>query len=467
MLDGVSQEVSEKKRLRLPWAETVPRCQAVSHAVANLFVISFRRATIGGSISLMKRYLTHFESALDGTTYSADELQTWHEGRPLWSRYDLDAIREAVSPKTIAGRPANMWRYRELLPVGDLIQPISLDEAMTPMIKCDRFGRHLGMEAVYVKDESRLASCSFKARGLSLALTMARHFGVRRVAMASNGNAGGAMSLYAARGGMEAFVLMPHATPKANIAECIQSGAQVFHADGLIDQCGKLIREGHHRKLWFDISTMKEPFRLEGKKTMGLEVAEQFQWDLPDVILYPTGGGTALIAMWKAFQELRELGWLKSDRMPRMVSVQSTGCMPLVKAFEAGDKFCTRFEGTNTIASGLRVPQGIGDFMVLQAVRESGGLVFGADESQLFAWQKLMARHEGLMLCPESSTCVGALEALVQRGSIGREERVVIFNTAAGQKYMDYFDATLPEMELEAFDWDRVVRLLEKPAFAK
>ncbi|MEQ1906421.1 MAG: threonine synthase [Pirellulaceae bacterium] len=415
----------------------------------------------------MARFITHFESAIDGTILSADTLQTWHENRPLWSRYDLDKIRATVSPATIATRPENMWRYRELLPVGDEIKPISLDEQMTPLVNCPRFAQSLNLQHVAVKDESRLASCSFKARGLSLAITMAKHFGVRRIAMASNGNAGGAMSIYAARGGLEAFVIVPRNTPLANIAECYQSGAHLFYGNGLIDQCGKLIREGHNRKLWFDISTMKEPYRLEGKKTMGLELAEQGGWELPDVILYPTGGGTALIAMWKAFQELRELGWLKSSRMPRMISVQSTGCPPLVLAFEKGDRFGTRYENTNTIASGLRVPQGIGDFMVLDAVRASGGKVVAADESQLFAWQKLLASYEGLMVCPETSTCIGALTDLVSQGEISRQEKVVIFNTAAGQKYMDYFKPDLQELDLQNFNWPLVESRLNGPAFTK
>ncbi|MBX3418990.1 MAG: threonine synthase [Pirellulaceae bacterium] len=413
----------------------------------------------------MTRFITHFESAIDGTVFPADQLQTWHAKRPLWSRYDLDQIRQAVTPEIIASRPANMWRYRELLPIGDEIEPISLDEAMTPMVNCPRFARSLNLQHVFVKDESRLATCSFKARGLSLALTMARHFGVRRVAMASNGNAGGAMAIYAARGDMDAFVLVPKNTPITNIAECVQSGAVIYYGNGLIDECGRLIREGHDRKLWFDISTMKEPYRLEGKKTMGLELAEQFQWELPDVILYPTGGGTALIAMWKAFQELRELGWLKSSKMPRMISVQSTGCPPLVLAYEKGERFVTRFENTQTIASGLRVPQGIGDFMVLDAVRESCGMVIAADESQLFAWQKMLASHEGVMVCPETSTCIGALVELAGRGEIKSTDKVVIFNTAAGQKYMDYFRPDLPELDLSQFDWATVESRLKRPAY--
>jgi threonine synthase len=356
-----------------------------------------------------------------------------------------------------------MWRYRELLPVGDEIEPVSLDEPCTPIVRCPVIGRKFGLQDVRIKDESRLPSCSFKARGMSLALTMARHFGAKRVAMASNGNAGGAMALYAARAGLSSFILVPHNTPRANLAEAWMSKAQIYCADGQIDQCGKLVREGHDRKLWFDISTMKEPYRLEGKKTMGLELAEQYEWDLPDVILYPTGGGTALIAMWKAFQELRQLGWLKSSRMPRMISVQSTGCPPLVRAFDAGARFVTRVDNANTAASGLRVPQGIGDFMVLDAVRESGGAVVAAEEAQIVHWQQLITSSDGVFVCPEAATCIGALEMLSQRGAIQPHERVVIFNTAAGQKYMEHLEFELPTMRLAEFDWARVERELTHP----
>jgi len=413
----------------------------------------------------MARYIKHFESAIDGTLFPADRLQTWHEGRPLWSRYDLNAIRQAVSPKQIAARPATMWRYRELLPVGDEIAPVTLDEQVSPMVDCPRLAGHFGLRDVMIKDESRLPHCSFKARGLSLATTMARHFGVRRIAMASNGNAGGTMAMYAARAGLESVCFMPKNTPLTNVAEASLSGCHVFRANGLIDQCGKLIREGHNRGLWFDISTMKEPYRLEGKKTMGLELAEQLGWRLPNVIIYPTGGGTALIAMWKAFQELRELGWLVNNQMPRMVSVQSSGCQPLVLAFQRGERFVQRFENAATIASGLRVPAGIGDFMVLDAVRESEGLVVAAEESRLFEWQRKVAELEGMFVCPEAATCVAALETLVADGEINRGDEVVIFNTAAGQKYMEHVELDVPELDLADFPWDSFESRFGKTAF--
>jgi len=402
----------------------------------------------------MARYVTHFESAIDGTKYPADRLQTWHNGRPLWTRYDLDAIRTVVSPQQISVRPPTMWRYRELLPVGDDIFPVSLEEQMTPIVDCPRLGAHLGLRDVLIKDESRLPHCSFKARGLALATTMARHFGVRRIAMASNGNAGGTMAMYAARAGLESVCFIPHGTPMTNVAEASFSGCRLFRANGLIDECGRLIREGHNRGLWFDISTMKEPYRLEGKKTMGLELAEQLGWSLPDAIIYPTGGGTALIAMWKAFQELRELGWLVNNRMPRMISVQSSGCPPLVLAFQKGERFAQRFENASTSASGLRVPMGIGDFMVLDAIRESNGMVIASDESCLEEWQRKVANFEGIFICPETAIGVAALENLVKTGEIKREDKILVFNTAAGQKYMDHINLHIPEVDLNGFDWD-------------
>ncbi len=411
----------------------------------------------------MTRYISHFESAIDGTLFPADCEQTWHAGRPLWSRYDLEAVGRAVTPALLQSRPWNMWRYRELLPIGDEIEPVSLDEPCTPIVKCPVIAKRLGLADVRIKDESRLPSCSFKARGMSLALTMARHFGAKRVAMASNGNAGGAMALYAARAGLQSFILVPHNTPRANLAEAWMSKAQIYCADGQIDQCGKLVREGHDRGLWFDISTMKEPYRLEGKKTMGLELAEQFNWELPDVILYPTGGGTALIAMWKAFHELQELGWLKTKQLPRMISVQSTGCPPLVRAFESGARFVTRVDNANTAASGLRVPQGIGDFMVLDAVRESGGLVVASEESKIVHWQQSITSTDGVYICPETATCIGALEMLSSQKKITAKDRVVIFNTAAGQKYMEHLNFSLPSVRLAEFDWARIESDMKNP----
>ncbi len=404
----------------------------------------------------MTRYITRFEGSLDGTIYAAEQIQSMDKGRPLFARYDLPAVAAAVDRDALSRRPENMWRYRELLPVGDEIEPVSLCEDFTPMIQCPGLGKWLGLERVTIKDESRLPGLSFKARGLSLAVTMARHFGISRIAMASNGNAGGAMAAYAARAGIDSVMFVPQDTPRANIAEAINAGSLVWRADGLIDDCGKKIRQGHDRGLWFDISTMKEPYRLEGKKTMGLELADQLGWKLPDVIVFPTGGGTALIAMWKAFQEMCELGWLETETFPRLVSVQSTGCQPLVRAFQSGERFATRYENAHTLAAGLRVPGGIGDFLVLDAVRASGGVVIAGEEERIFEWQAEVGRREGIMLCPESATCIGAVQQMVSDGRIAKDEHVVFFNTAAGQKYLDYLDLEVPGLCLEKLDWDNM-----------
>ncbi len=404
----------------------------------------------------MNRYLTHFESAWDGTVFPADTRETWHAGRPLWTRYDLERVRREVTRSTWENRPANMWRFRELLPVGDEIEPVTLQEDETPLIDCPRLGATLGLSNLWIKDESRLSGNSFKARGLSLAVTMARHFGARCVAMASNGNAGGSMASYAARGGLKSVVIVPRETPRANVAESLLCGARVFCANGLIDECGRVVRQGHERGLWSDISTMKEPYRLEGKKTMGLELAMQFRWRLPDVIIYPTGGGTALIAIWKAFHELRQLGWLDADKLPRMIAVQSTGCTPIVDAFNKGERVAQRFAGAATIAAGLRVPIGIGDFMVLDAVRQSGGLAVAADEDRIIEWQNLVGREEGLVICPESAVCIGALQQLIKQQLIHPSESIVVFNTAAGQKYMDHLDLTLPHLDLASPNWSAI-----------
>jgi len=379
-----------------------------------------------------------------------------HENRPLWSRYDLEGVRDSMTKAALLERPRDMWRYRELLPIGDEIEPVSLNKSMSPVIECPTFAKQMGMQHVWIKDESQLPTCSFKCRGMSLATTMAKHFGQTRIAMASNGNAGGAMGMYAARAGMQCVCFMPHDTPIVNQTECYFSGAKLFVTNGLIDESGKRIREGHNHGLWFDISTLKEPYRLEGKKTMGLELAEQFNWELPDVILYPTGGGTALIAMWKAFEELREMGFLTSETMPRMYAVQSDGCQPMVTAFEAGERFAKRHENAHTIASGMRVPAALGDFMVLDTVRASGGAAISVEETRLIEWQKKVSSAEGIIICPEAATCIGGLEKLIEQGQVALDERVVIFNTAAGQKYFGKGEPLdVPSIDLsKATDWD-------------
>jgi threonine synthase len=405
----------------------------------------------------MARFVTHLESAIDGTQLPADEPATLHKDRPLWVRYDLDAVGEHLTKESLRDREPTMWRYRELLPVGTEQFEVTLGEGMSPMLKCPRLGERLGMQNLWIKDESQLPTGSFKSRGLAMAITMANHFGIKRVALPTAGNAGGAAAAYAARAGMECFVFMPVDTPAINGYECVAAGAQVYGVNGLITDCGRLVREGKESMGWFDLSTLKEPYRIEGKKTMGLELAEQFKWKLPDVILYPTGGGTGLIGMWKAFHELRALGWLESEKMPRMVSVQSDGCCPIVNAFDAGERFAEPFQGASTIASGIRVPAAVGDFMILDAVRESGGRAVAVDEERIIEWLNLAMSSEGIAVCPEAAACVGAIEKLTSEGWIKPGENVVLFNTGAAQKYVEAIECELPLLDInEPIDWDAI-----------
>ncbi len=395
----------------------------------------------------MARFVSHLESAIDGTHFEPNQLLTLHEGRPLWVRYDLDQVKKHMSKADVVSRPADLWRYRELLPVGDEIQPVSFGEGMSPVLHCPRLGDFFGLKNVWVKDESQLPGGSFKSRGLTMAITMAKHFGVQQVAIPTAGNAGGATALYAARAGMESIVLMPKDTPEINQLECFLAGAKTFLVDVMINACGKISGQAKEKTGWFDLSTLKEPYRIEGKKTMGLELAEFFQWKLPDVILYPTGGGTGLIGMWKAFKELREMGWLDSDNMPRMVSVQSSGCCPIVRAFEQGERFAEPFENAETIASGLRVPVAVGDFMILDSIRESGGTAIAAEETELNAWQGKSIAMEGISICPETAACIAALKTLRDKNWLQDDEKVVIFNTGAAQKYVEAVPFELPSLD--------------------
>ena len=395
------------------------------------------------------RFVTHLESAIDSTQYDANQLQTMHEHRPLWVRYDLDRISRTLTKSELRARPASLWRYRELLPVGDDITPVSLGEPMSPLIPCQRLGQSLRLGELWIKDESQLPTSSFKCRGLSMAVTMAKHFGRTRLAMASNGNAAGALAAYSARGGVEAVVIMPNVSDPGSQFECFMAGAHTFLAAGMIDECGKLVRRGHEENLWFDVSTMKEPYRLEGKKTMGLEIAEQFQWQLPDVIVYPTGGGTALIGMWKAFTELREMGWLESSKMPRMIAVQSDGCCPIVRAYQEGKRFTERFENAHSKANGIRVPYGIGDFMILDALSESGGCAVSVDENRLLEWQKFGGSQEGISIGLETAACIGSIQTLIEEKKIDSSDRVLIVNTGSAQKYWAPAEFEIPTLDLK------------------
>jgi threonine synthase len=392
-------------------------------------------------------YVTHLESAVDGTRFDARQVQTVHQGRPLWVKYDLAKVRASCSPEAFAKRRSSLWRYRELLPLPTEAEPVTLGEGMTPLLPCPRAGMELGLKHLFVKDESQLPTGSFKSRGMTMAVSMAKFFGLKRLAIPTAGNAGGALAAYGAKAGMEVFVFMPEDTPIINQMEAYLCGARVFLVNGLINDCGRLVREGAPGMGWFDVSTLKEPFRLEGKKTMGLEIAEQMGWRLPDVILYPTGGGTGLIGMWKAFSELRELGWLQSERMPRLIGCQSDGCAPIVKAFEAGTRFADPFPNAHTVASGLRVPAAVGDFMILDAIRASGGCAIAGDETRIVDWMKRIAGDEGLAICPETAVCFDCLERLVARGDIQKDETVIVFNTGAAQKYVEAVPLSLPRID--------------------
>jgi threonine synthase len=405
----------------------------------------------------MPRFVTHLESAIDGTRLDPEQPLTLHKDRPLWVRYDLAAVRQAMSKEALKDRAPTMWRYRELLPLEIEQEPVSLGEGMSPLLACPRLGKQLGVNDVWIKDESQLPTGSFKSRGMTAAVTMARRFGIERVAVPTAGNAGGACAAYAARAGMEAYVFMPDDTPAINQYEAALCGARAFLVNGLITDCGRIVREGKEPMGWFDLSTLKEPYRIEGKKTMGLELAEQFDWQLPDVILYPTGGGTGLIGMWKAFAELAEIGWLASDKLPRMVAVQSTGCCPIARAFEAGERFAEPFQNAATLASGIRVPAAVGDFMILDAVRASGGKSIAVEEGRIREWMETACAAEGVAVCPEAAACVGALEALAGQGWIKPDERAVIFNTGAAQKYLEAITASLPRIDQhQPIDWDSV-----------
>ncbi len=405
----------------------------------------------------MPRFVTHLEGAIDGERLPADKLLTVHKDRPIWVRYDLPAVGKALTKQTLRTRHETLWRYRELLPYFDEADIVALGERVSPLLRCDRLGAKFGLKNLWVKDESQLPTGTFKSRGMAMAITMAKRLGVKRVALPTAGNAGGAAAAYAARAGLECYVFMPEDTPAVNQYECAMAGAKTFLVNGLINDCGRIVREGKERLGWFDLSTLKEPYRLEGKKTMGLELAEQFDWRLPDVILYPTGGGTGLVGMWKAFAELQALGWLESEKLPRMVSVQSDGCAPIVRAYEAGQRFAEPFANAHTVASGLRVPAAVGDFMILDAIRASGGTAIAADEKRLREWLRLASSLEGIPICPEAAACVGALERLTANGWIKPDEQVVVFNTGAAQKYVEAIRCDLPRIDLmQPMNWDRI-----------
>ena len=387
-------------------------------------------------------YVTHLECGLEGDHYEADVIQTLSRaGRPLLVRYDLEALAAELSQEEIAARPAGLWRYREFLPVRKTDNIVSLGECETPLIRLPQL--EAGTGQLLTKDEGRLPTGSFKARGLCMAVSMAKEFGISKVAMPTNGNAGAALAAYATHAGMETYVFCPEDTPEVNVREIAAQGAHVWRVNGLINDCGRIVGEGKAACDWFDFSTLKEPYRIEGKKTMGLELADQMGWQVPDVILYPTGGGTGLIGMWKAFNELQQIGWL-TGKLPRMVAVQSTGCAPMVKAYDAGERHAELWENAATIASGIRVPVAVGDFLILDAVRESGGFAVAVDDSQITAALSEVADREGFLMCPEGAATYAAWKQEVASGRISSDETCVLFNCASGLKYpLPPADATL------------------------
>ncbi len=376
-------------------------------------------------------FVTHLECSITGERYEADRLHGLSRaGRPLLVRYDLAAVGAALSKDALEARPTDLWRWRELLPVRRTENVVSLGEIETPLIPIPTSGGG----NVQVKDEGRLPTGSFKARGLVMAVAMAKELGVTRIAMPTNGNAGAALAAYATRVGIETIVFCPEDTPEVNVREIAMQGARVWRVNGLIDDCGAIVGKGAAEGRWFDFSTLKEPYRIEGKKTMGLELAAQLGWELPDAIFYPTGGGTGLIGMWKAFDELEKLGWIGSKR-PRMYAVQASGCAPIVRAFEAGEEHAERWEDAHTVAAGIRVPRAVGDFLILRAVRESGGKALGVGDPAILKAMDECARKDGLLLCPEGGATLAAYREAVKTGEVDEDERVVLFNCATGLKY--------------------------------
>ena len=377
--------------------------------------------------------VTHLECSLTGERYEAGRAYNLSKaGKPLLVRYDIEVAKRTLTREGLASREPGMWKWRELLP--NQIEPVSLGEPETPIIELAKTAAREGASNLLVKDEGRLPTGSFKARGLAMAVTMAKQFGIERIAMPTNGNAGAALAAYGARAGMETVVICPAETPEINVTETAAYGARVYVADGQIDECGALVGKGAAEGLWFDCSTLKEPYRLEGKKVMGFELAEQLGWELPDAIFYPTGGGTGLIGMWKGFDELEAVGLIGSKR-PRMFAVQAEGCAPMVRAFEQGEDFAERWENPATVATGIRVPKAVGDFLILRAVRESGGAAIAVSEQAILQAVKDAAHDDGFLLCPEGGAVLAAWRKALERGLIGRDERVLLFNCANGNKY--------------------------------
>jgi threonine synthase len=382
-------------------------------------------------------FLKHLECSACGLKHEWSRLQNLCRSchKPLLAIVDLASAGQTLTRETLVTREKSLWRYREVLPLPADIEPVSLGEGGTPLLRAQKFADDIDL---WIKDESLNPTQSFKARGMSVAVSMAKYLGATKLAAPSAGNAGGALAAYAARAGLEAHIFMPRDTPRANIIECRELGAHVTLIDGLITDCGAEIARRKENEGWFDMSTLKEPYRLEGKKTLGYELAEQCDWQLPGVILYPTGGGTGLVGMWRVFDEMEALGWVGGKR-PRMFAVQAAGCAPIVRAFEAGEKTAAEFPDARTVASGLRVPKAIGDFLILKILHDSHGGAIAVDDEEMIRTAREVGSKEGLFVCPEGAACFAALKLLRSTGKIRSGERVVIFNTGSGIKYLESY----------------------------
>lgn len=391
--------------------------------------------------------LSHLECSRTGAERDPDLVQGASSvGAPLLARYDLERVAATVTREEIAGRAPDLWRYRELLPVRDQRHVCSLGEGMTPLLELPRYGQSLGVPGLRMKDEGLIPTGSFKARGAAVGVSRAAELGVRGVAMPTNGNAGAAWSVYAARAGLRSLIAMPTAAPEITRTECVVSGAELFLVDGLIGDAGKLVAAAVAERDGFqEVSTLKEPYRLEGKKTMGYEILEQLGWRTPDVILYPTGGGVGIIGIHKALLELRELGWLDGE-LPRLVAVQAAGCAPVVEAYERGADESEPFPDARTVAFGITVPKPLGDFLVLDAVRQTGGTAIAVTDEELLAAQQEVARQEGAFVCPEGAACFAAVERLRESGWLRGDENVIVLNTGSGLKYPETVPVDVPTL---------------------
>jgi threonine synthase len=385
-------------------------------------------------------HLTHLACTLCGKQHDATVPHNVSAccAKPLFAHYDLAAAARTFTKDSLRTRAKSLWRYREVLPVRADTDIVTLGEGFTPLLPAPRLAAKHALRSLWIKDEAQNPTASFKARGMTTAVSMAKQFGLKKLAVPSAGNAAGALAAYAARAGMEAHIFMPRDTPRANIIECEQMGAHVTLIAGLITDCGAEVAKRKTAEGWFDVSTLKEPYRAEGKKTLGYELAEQLNWTLPDVILYPTGGGTGLIGMWKAFDEMEKLGWIGSAR-PRMFTVQADGCQPIVRAFAAGEKFAAEHLHATTRASGLRVPKAIGDFLMLDALHASRGGAVAVTDDAMIACTREVGALEGVFVAPEGAACYAALKTLLAAGTVRPEESVVLFNTSTGLKYLECY----------------------------